>query len=243
MKGKSAAKAVKPAPKPVRQRAGGECGRWRDIGDEISKHMEEGGREFGQEMESLGTGLRRRFEEKKRMRREREMREKWGRELREERWERAWDSWWFNTFGFVSPIIGSVFGLLWLLLAIWIINLVNVPLGTKFLPAITAFLWANMGLFFAASVFFGYARYFSRRFTGVFWFVSPLVNAAAVVFALWVCTAILDAVNAGLSYAGLAAASLAVQNNLYAIFIVMAVLGYAFAFTKRLAYGLFRYRE
>jgi len=240
------AKAKKTAPKKQRPSrapklyAGKTRAEWRDLGEEIGRRMEKtrtGGMTLGEEIDAaatrIGDRIRRRLEERRERARWREMGREFGREW-EGRWERGWNQWWFSTFGLVGPILGSVFGIAWLVICIWLINFVNIFLALKFIAAVTDFLWANLGLFFAASLFFGYGDYFVKRSPGGRWLVQPVLVAMGITFALWITMRIIEVINASSPNPALASAAAFLAANLQAIFVALLIIGYVVSVTGKL---------
>ena len=233
VKSKKAIKAIsRPhrAPPASKLYAGKTRAEWRDLGEEIGRHMEKTrakGLTLGEEVDLAAARIGERIRHKLEARREKEQ---WGRDW-ESRWERSWNDWWFNTFGLVGPVLGSVFGIVWLVICIWLINFVNIFLALKFIAAVTDFLWANLGLFFAASLFFGYGDYFVKRSPGGKWLVQPALVAMGITFALWITMRIIEVINASSPNPALASAAAFLTANLQAIFLVILVIGYVVSVT------------
>jgi len=148
------------------------------------------------------------------------------------KWEKEQHEWWFRTFGLIGPLIGSIFGLIFLALGIWILNLINLPLGSDFISETSNFLFTNLQWFFAAFLFFGYSNYLSRRLPKTYWIVSPIISSIGVVFAIWISTWVLNLINI---YANsniiITGVSTFLYLNLWGIFLV---LGYAIIFIKKM---------
>lgn len=184
------------------------------LGKKFGKKMGKQGKDFGEEVAELGE----KFEGDRRQ--------------SEERWERK--EWRFGTFGLIWPVVGSVFTLVVLALCIWVLDFINLSLKSYFIFQVSSFLLGNLYLFFAFSLFLGYARYFRRRARRVYWLISPIVNALGVVFLVWISIFMLNLANfyVGSSFIELIANFL--RLNFAGIFLVFLALGYGFEFIKRI---------
>ncbi|VVB59627.1 Uncharacterised protein [uncultured archaeon] len=185
--------------------------RRRDWGYRFGEEMDQRGKEFAEEIEQFGGRVGRRFE----------------RSARE--WERERHYSWSRTFGVMGPLIGSVFGIVCLALGILFLNLVNLALGSIFISAVSGFLFANLGWFFIIFLFFGYSDYLRKLYPREYWMVSPVIAGAGVVVALWIIAWILNSINISLGSSLIASVVNFLYINLFAIFIIIVVLGYIFA--------------
>lgn len=195
------------------------CGKteeeWRKWGEQFGKRMEREGEQFGGEMEDWGKKFGKRMER------------------RGKRMERRWKNWWYRTFGPVWPLISSAFGIVFVVIGIFALNLVNLPLGSSFIAAISDFLFRNLQWFFAAFVFFGYTDYFSQRYPRTGRIISPITNSLGLVIAAWIASKVLDLINTSLGSSLIASISRFLSENLVGIFVFFLVLGYAFVLIKR----------
>lgn len=183
-----------------------------DWGENFGKWMEKRGKEFGKEMEDAG--------------------ESFGKHM--ERHHKEWKCFWFDSFGFIGPIIGSIIGIAFLAFGIWILNLINLHLVNIFILLLSTFLLTNIHWFFLASLFFGYSTYFSRRYPKTYWLFSPIVIGLRVVFILWVLTSIFMLVSVYSNVNILEAFSRFFYENLWTAFILIVFIGYVFEFIKKI---------
>lgn len=100
-----------------------------------------------------------------------------------------------DTFGFVWPLISAFLGILLLLVTVVILNLLNNSLQNYFISALAAMFYNNLYLFFAISLFFGYADYVKNKYTQIYWIVGPVINSMAVVGIMWIFITALELVN------------------------------------------------
>ena len=104
-----------------------------------------------------------------------------------------------RAFGPFSPFLTSIFNILILGIILWIIDFFSLTATSPFFFALYTFISANLGIFFAASLFFSYSDYLSKRHS---WFklVSPIIVAAGVVFAFWLIGFILLIIGTSLNF-------------------------------------------
>jgi hypothetical protein len=189
---------------------------WKNWEEKFGDRMEKRGRDFGEELGDLGERFGKRMEHK-------------GKE-----WEGEWKGWWFRTFGLIGPLIGSIFGIAFIAVGIWLLNVVNLPVKNSFISLLSTFLSANLHWFFVAFLFFGYSDYFSKRFPRIYWMVSPIVTGIGVVVFVWVSLLILDLINIPVHSSLIMLFSNFLYENLLGIFILFVVLGYMIVFIKKL---------
>lgn len=188
-----------------------------DWGEKFGRRMEKRGREFGEEMEDLGERFSRKMERKHKM---------WGREGR---------NWWFRTFGFIGPLLGSILGIVFLAVGILVLNFLNLFLGSSFITSVSNFLFANMYIFFAIFIFSGYNDYFSKRYRS-YWVVSPITAGISVVIAFWILSWAISLINTVPKISVLTSISNFLFANLLGIFLLVVVLGYVVVFIKKLIF-------
>lgn len=138
----------------------------------------------------------------------------------------TWDSWFHSTFGFIGPIISSVFGLLILGLAAVAIRFVNVALSSMFLFNVQAFLLVNLGLFFLVFLFFSYSSYFSKTSPRAYLPFSPLVTAAGISIGLWVAMNVVRIANVSLGIPALNLIEFWMGAAVIVVFWIALVIGY-----------------
>lgn len=189
------------------------------FGRKFGGRMGEQGRDFGEEFGELGERFGKRVKHK-------------GRE-----WKEEWEDWRSGTIGLILPLIGSIFGLIFLTFGIWVLNFINLSLKSYFITQVSDFLLLNLFLLFAFSLYFGYADYFHKRSRRNYWMFSPIVNALAAVFVIWISIFMLNLIN---FYAGNFFIELVVnflRVNFVAIFVAFLVLGYAFELIKKIVWA------
>jgi len=184
--------------------------------EELESKIEQRSREFAEEIEQIGRRLGMDIEHVAR-RHEREHRERW-----------------FRTFGLMGPLLGSIFGIIFLAFGLWVLSFINLSLGSIFISEILNFFFANLHWLFAAFLFFGYSNYFSMRFPKTFWLVSPIVGSLGVVFVLWISASVLRIINVYVSSNFISVLSSFVYGNLWGIFFALVVLSYAVIFFRKL---------
>ncbi|MFA5357845.1 MAG: hypothetical protein WC308_02885 [archaeon] len=175
------------------------------------KDWENWGRQFEERMERKSE----RFEEKMRHRFDR---------------KKAKRFYLWSPFGLLGPVIGSIIGIIVLVIGIFLLNFFNIFVGSTFISAFSSFLSGNIQWFFLISLFFGYGKYVSRLVYPIGWLLSPLLGSAGFTFALWIIAEILKATNVSAQISFIGSASNFIINNLLPIFLVLLVLSYGFAF-------------
>lgn len=183
---------------------------------ELESKIEQRSREFAEEIEQLGRRLGMDIEHAAR-RHERERRERW-----------------FRTFGMIGPLVGSIFSIIFLAFGLWVLNFINLSLGSIFISNISNFFFANLHWLFAAFLFFGYSNYFSMRFPKTYWLVSPIIGSLGAVFVLWISVSLLKIINVYASSNFITSLSSFVYGNLWGIFFALVVFGYAVILFRKL---------
>jgi len=170
---------------------------------------------FSKEVEALGEKFGRRVE-------------KHGREFgdRMEKKGEAWDSWFHRTFGVVGPVISSIFAIIIFALGIWVLGLVNLPIGSAFLSNVSSFFTQNMGLFFLIFLFFSYASYFSRASPRCCSPISPIITAVGIIVGLWIAVNAINIANISLGIPVLSSAASYLGKSLFWIFWLVLFIGY-----------------
>jgi len=208
---------IKPKKKrKVKRYAGKTEEEWRDWGEKFGKRMDKRGKEFAEEMEDFGKrfGIYMEYKGKK--------------------WEREWKTWWFKTFGFIGPLIGSIFGIICVAVGIFVLNLINLPLGSGFISQVSNFLFTNIHWFFAVFLFFGYSDYFSKRYRKNYWMVSPIISSIGIVIVVWISIWALNLINTYVNSTLITSLSNFLYVNLWGIFVVFLILGYAVVVIKKM---------
>lgn len=189
---------------------------WREWGEKFGERMAKRGEDFGEEMAELGDRFGRKMERRGR---------EWGRHGR---------SWWFTTFGIAGPLIASVVGIIFLIIAIIVLKIANFVLGSSFITAIGDFLYANVYIFFAIFLFTNYNEYFSKRFRSTYWMITPITAGVSLVVAFWIIAWVLTLVNTVPHLAVLSTIASFINANLLTLFVIVFVLGYVFVVIGRM---------
>lgn len=150
-----------------------------------------------------------------------------------EYWEDLWEDWWMKTFGFMGPLLKSVFGIIIIALFAAALHILNNVVSCGYIAAISGFLPANMMWFFIVFMFFYYTEYFSKTSPKIYWAVSPITNGVCAAIITWVVIWIINTANSYLPNAALAAASGTLHNLLPVIFLLPIVVGYLITFMKK----------
>jgi hypothetical protein len=203
----------------VKKYAGKTEEEWRDWGEKFGKRMEKGSKEFAEEIEDLGD----RFEK-----------------YLEQRDKKLKKEWWFISFGFIGPLLGSIFGIVLLALGILALNIINLPLRSIFIASVSNFLLANLYWFFGAFLFFGYSNYFSKRYPKSFWMIEPITTSISITVLAWFTILVLSLINVSVGSTFIASVSNFLYTNLLGIFVVFLVLGYIIVIIKKLVLNFLR---
>lgn len=136
------------------------------------------------------------------------------------------ESWSHRTFGVVGPLLSSVFGVIVLALFLWVLNMINIPLGVGLLQNIHAFLAVHIGWFFLLFIFFSYTSYMSKASPYVYRPLSPIVSAAGITVAVWVMASAVRVVNISIGSGTLTSISAFLEGSLGVIFYALIIIGY-----------------
>jgi len=174
--------------------------------------LEKRAKDFAEEVEAIGKRFGKRMEKK-------------GKE---------WECCGPKTFGFIGPLISSIFGIIVLCLGIWLLNWINIPTGSSFISRLTSFIFTNLHWFFAFFVYSNYTEYFSKKYSKSYWIISPLTTSIGIVIVIWISIMILNIINASVASSIILIASNFLYENLPGFFFLFLVLGYAFVTIKML---------
>jgi hypothetical protein len=154
--------------------------------------------------------------------------EDFGEEVREiaHRFERKNKAKCEDSLGIIGPIVKSVLGLVMLIFSIWILKIINVTFLNSFVYNLSWFLYSNIAIFFLVSLLFNYGDYFSRKHK-YYCLISPIVNGIRVVFVLWILIYIVIFVGDYTRIGMVSNVAMWVQLNLYVIFGLCIIIGYA----------------
>ncbi len=139
---------------------------------------------------------------------------------------------WHSAFGFVGPLISSIFGIIVLAIGELALGFMAANTGAAFLLLIQDFLNQNLGVFFLLFLFFNYAEYFSRAYRRAYRPFSPLVKAAGIAVVVWIVASgiIISGISLGLPLKGIASFAL---DKLSLIFAFFAIVGYIVLLVSR----------
>jgi len=192
---------------------------WKGWGEKFGKRMEKRSKDFGEEIGQLG--------------------EKFGKHMDQR--GKGYKNWWLSTFGFIGPLVVSIFGIVFLGVGIFALNLINLYLGSTLISAISNFLFTNLYIFFAIFIFSNYRDYFSKRYRETFWIVSPITISISVIIGLWIFGWIINLVNTVPQNQILASISNFLFTNLFPILAVFIVLGYVIVIIRKMIGRMWRY--
>ncbi|MEM2954972.1 MAG: PspC domain-containing protein [Candidatus Nanoarchaeia archaeon] len=152
--------------------------------------------------------------------------EKLGEKISEKTEEVELDSWFHRTFGFVGPLISSIFGILVFLLLSVIIKYLNIFIQHNFLSDIYSFMISNAFLFFLVFIFFSYSSYFSKVFPKSYKLFSPILIAVSAVIALWLMASVFDVISIYIPIKGITIVSYVINQTIVPIFWFFLFIGY-----------------
>lgn len=144
------------------------------------------------------------------------------------------DEFGFRVFGFAGPFVGSAVSLIFLILFAFVLNFVNIALGSVLLSNIANFLLRNMHWFFALFLFSGYSEYFAKRFKNSFWMVSPLVSGIAFIFVIWISIWALNMINLSANNLFVGFLSNLLYSNMVPIALIFIVVDYVLILTEKI---------
>ncbi len=174
----------------------------------VSRHREhdlqKGVEQFAEEMEKIGERFGKRCEKK----------------------GKGMESWFHSTFSIVGPLLSSIFGVIIIAVFLWVLNLVNIPLGVGLLQNIHSFLAVHIGWFFLIFMFFSYASYVSKLFPRVYRPLSPIVSAAGITVALWILASAIRIVNLSVNVELFTNMASFIEGSLGVLFYVFLLMGY-----------------
>ncbi len=142
-------------------------------------------------------------------------------------------TWWLQTFGIVGPFISALFGVLLLLIPVYIIEHSLLWTEVRFLTNLSGFIIGTLPLFFAVFLISGYDKYFSAGSRGFRLLISPALKAVGFTFVLFVMSwALFDAylaTNMDLFWTP----AYLISANLPEIFLTLAFLSYFFTLLRK----------
>lgn len=142
--------------------------------------------------------------------------------------------WHFRMFGPIGPLFGSAAGIIFVAIGICILNFINMPLGSSFISSVSNFLFSNLHWFFLVSLFFGYNDYFSKGFPKNYWIISPFMTGIGIAIVAWVLGWVFGVVSNYTDASIFPQLSSFLGESLWAIFVLVAVLGYVIVFVQKI---------
>jgi len=136
------------------------------------------------------------------------------------------EGWSHQTLGVVGPLISSVLGVILLAVLLWVLNMINIPLGVGLLHNIHAFLAVHIGWFFLLFIFFSYTSYMSKLSPHVYRPLSPIVSAAGITVAVWIIASAVKVVNISMGSVTLAGVSAFLEGSIGTVFCILILIGY-----------------
>jgi hypothetical protein len=139
---------------------------------------------------------------------------------------RKHEDWGFRVFGFVGPLIASVFGMVVIMIFAWLAMFTGIVSGMGFFSTFSRFLSSNIYWFFALFLFLGYSDYFSKRFKKTYWVVSPLVSGIGFLFVIWIAIWTLNTINVYTNTVFVGFLSNLLYSNMVNILFIFIILDY-----------------
>jgi hypothetical protein len=189
---------------------------WRDWGEEFGKTMAKRGKDFVEEVEKLSEKFSKHAE------------------LKSREFSKDWKMWWFKTFGFIGPLIESIFGVIVISIGILALKFVNLPLHSSFISALANFVFSNLYWIFAAFLVFNYIDYFSKRYAKTYWITSPIIDSIGLAVMILIAVWIINFLNTFVRSSFTTYVSNFLYTNIVGIFFVFLVLGYAIMFIRKI---------
>ncbi len=134
--------------------------------------------------------------------------------------------WLGDTLGWAGPLISGIFGLLFLVLGVWLLGFMNLQVKNNIISGIHSFFLANLGLFFLIFLFFSYTSYFSRNHKRVYRPLSPIINALGFVIGVWVVLRIIGIIGIYENISSFYTIAFYMEKNLFWIFWFVILFGY-----------------
>ena len=134
--------------------------------------------------------------------------------------------WFRSTFGLIGPLLSSVLGIIILAALIWLLSVVNMPIGSELLQNLHYFLMLHVGWFFLILLFFSYSSYLTGNFPKACRLFSPITSAAGITIGLWLAAEMISIANRSLDIDMLAGIVFFIRSSLFILFWLFLLLGY-----------------
>lgn len=138
----------------------------------------------------------------------------------------------YSTFGVLGPFLFSLLNLVFLIIAIWVLDYMGQDLNSKVLLDTSEFLLEYIAMFFGFILLFNYSSYLNKRFNDYFKWIYPTVSAVSIILVLWILANLFDIINSELNLVVLDEIVSSVEENLVIIFLLILVLRYLLFISK-----------
>ena len=211
--------------------------RWRKWGKRFGGRMREFGEEFAERAEFWGNRFADRMDEKLsgeggKMGGGEAHRVKgewsdagWHRRWQEHR-QRRWSGWWMWPFGLIGPLVGAVFSIVFIVVALWVMRFVNAGIQSGFVSLMVGAVASTIWVFFAFALVMGYLDYLTKRSPMAYMVLWPVSNSLGITFFAWIASWVLRTIGELSSVAVLSQAGGVLRQNLLPVFIAFAAIGY-----------------
>ena len=170
-------------------------------------HLEEGFNNFAEEIEAIGERIGRHFESDKKSNEK-------------------------PAFGLFGPFLSSLVSIIFLAIAVWFINFINIWIDSNFLSYLYSFLFRNLGFFFLISIFFSYTNHFSKCYDSKYKIISPITTAIGIAIGFWIAGNILSIANLSLRISVLDTVAYIMTNSVFWILGLVIFIGYIIIIIK-----------
>ena len=200
-------------------------GRMRDFGEEASERARYWGERFAGRMEGKHSGKGGKMEEGAH-----KVKGEWSDARWHGRWQehrqRRWGGWWMWPFGLIGPLVGAVFGIVFIVVALWVMRFVNAGIQSEFVSLMIGAAASTIWVFFAFALVMGYLDYLTKRSPMAYVVLWPVSNSLGITFFAWIAAWILRTIGELASVAMLGQAGMVLRQNLLPVFVVFAAIGY-----------------
>ena len=138
----------------------------------------------------------------------------------------------YSTFGVLGPFLFSLLNLVFLIIAIWVLDYMGQDLNSKVLLDTSEFLLEYIAMFFGFMLLFNYSSYLNKRFNDYFKWIYPAISAVSITLVLWILANLYDIINNELNIVVLDDAVSSIEDNLLIIFLLILLLRYLVFISK-----------
>jgi len=147
--------------------------------------------------------------------------EKYGKRL-----EKKMQSWWYNTFGPVAPLIQSLVNIAIVGIIAILIDMFNAILVSQFVTNLSIFIMDSIPIFLAIFLFFNYIKYFYHKAPNNRHLLRPLEVAAGVTVIFWLFAWVLLLAHQSAEIGFFQQVSNWIFPNLWNLFFIVLILAY-----------------